>query len=173
MRAHGWMDMSFHCYCSLPNPIRWLQESLARWGRGWGPRTQMPTDLGSRLPSSLLPGESRAGCKVKCNQGASRVSQPPAWRLKDLLQVRPSKTAGVPEAKDLWRPKIKGRLVKSRPQGLPSPFLFGRRCGAEVSEWYQPPGQDPAWGDPPPPTLYRQFPLPGPVCAVGAGSKPS
>lgn len=99
MRAHGWMDMSFHCYCSLPNPIRWLQEPLARWGRGWGPKTQMPTDRGSRLPSSLLPGESRASYKVKCNQGASRSPQPPCMEAQGPVTGKTLKDSRGPRGK--------------------------------------------------------------------------
>lgn len=55
VRAHGWMDTSFHCYRSLPNPIRWLQGSLARWGSGWGlgPGCQQTWVPGHPAPSFL------------------------------------------------------------------------------------------------------------------------
>lgn len=65
------------------------------------PQTSMPTNLGSSPPSSSLSGWSKASCEIECNKGISGSIPPLTWRVKNLLLAGPSKTAGVPEAKDL------------------------------------------------------------------------
>lgn len=130
------MDANFRCYGSLPpTPGRWLQESLevpcvcvcicvCVWWQGGG-QWSGPQDLEFNQGA-------RPAMRWRCNTGATEQL---LGACKSCTEVqRASKTAGVPEAKDLWEPKTKGQ---EKPPEPGSPVATRRRCwcqGVQVAQ---------------------------------------
>lgn len=148
LREGTWVDG--YEFPLLPFPPQSHQVAAGvsgKMGQWLGAGTWMPTDLGSRPPSSFLSGWNKAAVRSSATRGLPGAhAPPPRTKVQGPLICRTLKNSRGPRGKRSLGAKEEGVdwPGEALPQDLPPPSLPVGDAGAQVSEWHQPPGQDPS-----------------------------